>query len=246
MGAPLPHLLRPPHPDEGEVQPLDQAVPYLYARAIGLQVQDTDWHDLGRTPEDRCDEHGHVRPEFRLAIARTAAMIEAMRFALHADALLRGMSGAEAWEWAERYAVSPDILHEITWEFAVHYGVPVDQIKPYPVIAEPAQHWHHDRTGNATGSGIMTRIDCPESECEACTEEIPEECSWATTSLGSSAPPTTATGSPSAGGSRSPAVSHPSRSSTTATARTGTTGPPAHGTPTATEAGAACRSPRSS
>lgn len=157
-----------PHPDEYEVQPLAEAVPYLYARAIGLGVFGTDWFDLGNTPEARKDEHGNFRAEFRLTTERANALIAARSAALHADALLQGLAGEEAWTWAESRA--NDESGEWIYERAVHYGVPVDQIKPYPVLAESPTHDHHDTTGNATGWGIVTRIDMPESECPDCTE----------------------------------------------------------------------------
>ena len=32
---------------------------------------------------------------------------------------------------------------------------------------------HMASTGDVTGHGIVTRIDCPESECPTCTEEAP-------------------------------------------------------------------------
>ena len=53
---------------------------------------------------------------------------------------------------------------EWAYDRADHYGVPCDRIKPYPCGPEPD---HHDHTGH----GIVTRIDCPESECPTCTEE---------------------------------------------------------------------------
>lgn len=159
-----------PHPGEHEVQPLAVAVPYLYARAVGLNTWGTDWFDLGRTPEGRRDEDGNLRAEFRLANERIMAMIAARSAALHADALLQGLSGEEAWTWAEERAC--DESGEWVYERATHYGVPVDRIKPYPVIAEARVHNHYETTGNVTGWDVVTRIDCPESECEACTEPI--------------------------------------------------------------------------
>lgn len=158
-----------PHPGEGVVQPLADAVPYLYARAVGLTVRGTDWFDLGRAPEDRRDENGQFRAEFRLSVARTMEMIAAGSAALHADALLQGLSGEEAWMWAEERACEES--GEWIWERAVHYGVPVDRIKPYPIITEPD---HHDHKGEpAPGGGhYINRVDGRESECEACTEPI--------------------------------------------------------------------------
>lgn len=162
-----------PHPDEYEVQPLAEAVPYLYARAIGLEVWGTDWFDLGNTPDARKDERGEFRAEFRLTVERTHALITARSAALHADALLQGLAGTEAWEWAEGRA--SDETGEWAYERAEHYGVPTDQIKPYPVIAEPATHNHYGSSGNVAGHGVITRIDLPESECADCTEPIADE-----------------------------------------------------------------------
>lgn len=142
-----------PHPDEWEVQPLAEAVPYLYARAIGLSVHGTDWFGA----------------EFRLAVARAMEMIAARSAALHADALLQGLAGTEAWEWAESRAA--DESGEWVHDRAVHYGVPVDQIKPYPVIDEPDHHDHYDEP-DARGWRTVNRVDGKESECPDCTELI--------------------------------------------------------------------------
>lgn len=156
-----------PHPEEWEVQPLATAVPYLYARFVGLNVQGTDWFDLGRTPEARKDEHGNFRPEFRLASARTMEMIAARSAALHADALLQGLAGTEAWEWAESRAA--DESGECAYERAVHYGVPIDDIKPYPVISETEHHDHYG-VSDIRGWRTVNRVDGKESECDECTE----------------------------------------------------------------------------
>lgn len=162
-----------PHAGEYEVQPLAQAVPYLYARAIGHEVWGTDWHDLGNTPESRRDEDGNFRPEFRLACERTNQMILARSAALHADALLQGLAGEEAWRWAEERA--NDETGEWVYERAVHYGVPVEQIKPYPILAEPPTHSHFSSSGNVVGHGIVTTIGMSESECPDCTETTAAE-----------------------------------------------------------------------
>ena len=37
-----------PHPEEWEVRPLEADVPYLYAIAIGLDLNGTGWHDATR------------------------------------------------------------------------------------------------------------------------------------------------------------------------------------------------------
>ena len=156
-----------PHPSEWEVQPLAEAVPYLYARMVGLNVFETDWFELGYDRERR---QVTDRAAFALAASRTNHLIEARSAALHADALLQGMSGEEAWTWAEKRAA--DETGEIAWERAVYYGVPVEQIKPYPVLNEARTHCHYSSSGNSAGHGVVTRIDMPESECPDCTEPI--------------------------------------------------------------------------
>lgn len=153
-----------PHPDEYEVQPLEVAVPYLYARFVGLQTRGTDWHNLGWDPKDRITD----KALFRLGSSRIPEMIEAKQRALLADALLQGMGGQEAWKWAEERA--QDETGECAYERAIHYGVPVDQIKPYPVWEEPD---HHDHLGPSPMGGdwqTVTRIDGKESECAECCE----------------------------------------------------------------------------
>ena len=162
-----------PHPGEWEVQPLAEAVPYLYARAIGHEVWGTDWHDLGSTAESRRDGDGNFRPEFRLAWERTNQLILTRSAALHADALLQGLAGEEAWRWAEERA--NDEAGEWVSERAVHYGVPVEQIKPYPVLSESPTHSHYSSSGNVIGHGVVTRVDMPESECSDCTESDAEQ-----------------------------------------------------------------------
>lgn len=151
-----------PHAGEWELRPLSVEVPYLYARATGLNVWGTDWFALHGSDD---------RPTIRLAWDRTEALIKARMIALLADALLQGMTGDEAWTWAmERTA---DEAGEIVYDRAVHYGVPVEAIKPYPVLSEPD---HHDHRGDpAPGGGhYVTRVDGKESECPDCTEPVTE------------------------------------------------------------------------
>lgn len=155
-----------PHPEEGEVHPLADAVPYLYARAVGHEVRGTDWFDLGWSRET----HTVVdRAAFRLTAERTMALIDARARALHADALFQGLTGAAAWEWAE--SRSCDETGEIVYDRAVHCGVPVEQIKPYPVLDEVDHHDHLDEP-DVRGWRTVHRVDGKESECEACTEPI--------------------------------------------------------------------------
>lgn len=149
-----------PHPGEFEVRPLSVEVPYLYARAIGYEIWDTSWFDIGKDSD--------IGRE--LAHGRMVALLDARHKALLADALLQGLAGDEAWEW-----VTERMDDEGGWVYdrALHYGVPVDRIKPYPCGPEPDHHDHMESTGDVTGHGIVTRIDCPESECDTCTEEVP-------------------------------------------------------------------------
>lgn len=158
-----------PHPGEYEVQPLHKAVPYLYAIAIGMSTHGTDWFDLWRL------EHKDTEPERepltrRLTVARTVEMIMARSAALHADALLQGLAGAEAWQWAEERLT--DETGEIVYDRAMHYGIPVDQIKPYFVVAEPNHHDHCSEP-DARGWRTATRTDGKESECAECCDPDP-------------------------------------------------------------------------
>lgn len=147
-----------PHADEYEIRPLSVEVPYLYAYAIGHRTTGTDWFDLFDV---------NHRAHLILVHERTVAKIHADRAALFADAVHQGLSGDEAWKWAEaRY----DEYSSWVYERAVHYGVPVERIKPYPVMDEPRRHDHMASTGNVLGRGIVTRIDRPESECPECCE----------------------------------------------------------------------------
>ena len=145
-----------PHAEEGETRALAVEVPYLYAKAVGLNVWGTGWGD------DKTDA-GRDRD-----ILRHIQLIAARHMALVADALLQGMAGQEAWEWADLRAW--DETGEWVYERAMHYGVPVERIKPYPCGPEPDRHDHMASTGDVMGDGIITRIDCPESECPTCTE----------------------------------------------------------------------------
>ncbi len=150
-----------PHGEEGEVRDLAVEVPYLYARAIGLETWGTGWHES--LAADR------PQAEREIAGSRIQHLIDARRLALLADALHQGLTGQEAWEWADVRAM--DETGEWAYERAIHYGVPCDRIRPYPCGPQPDHHDHMASTGDVTGHGIVTRIDCPESECPTCTEE---------------------------------------------------------------------------
>lgn len=144
-----------PHAEEGETRPLRIEVPYLYARATGLDVWGTNWSDM---------VEGDA---LSIATDRLISLIDARRLALLADALHQGLTGDDAWTWAvERN----DETGELVYERAVHYGVPVDRIKPYPCGPEPDHHNHYGEP-DIRGWRIADRVDCKESECPDCTED---------------------------------------------------------------------------
>ena len=140
-----------PQAGEWEVRALGVEVPALYARAIGMDVFGTSWFDI----------------EPKLSIARTHDLIHAQKIALMADAMLQGLTGQEAWEWAEQRVGESG---EWIYERAVHYGVNPAAIKPYPCGPAPD---HHDHTGPMqNGWATVTRAEGTEEDCEECTEPI--------------------------------------------------------------------------
>ena len=146
-----------PHPGEYEVRPLAVEVPYLYAQAIGHAIFGTDWFTLW----GKGDKLGAV-----LTTQRAMRMLEAHHAALLADAIHQGLTGDEAWEWAtSRY----DEEGGWVYDRAKHYGVPVDQIKPYPVLDPPDRHDHYGER-DAQGRRSVTRVEGRESECPECCE----------------------------------------------------------------------------
>jgi hypothetical protein len=92
-----------PHGDEWEVRPLEVEVPYLYARALGFDVQGTSWFDSIS----------------EVTGTRTMQMLDARHIALMADAMHQGLTGQEAWAWAEKRM---DESGKWVYERAVHYG----------------------------------------------------------------------------------------------------------------------------
>jgi hypothetical protein len=145
-----------PHAEEGETRPLSVELPYLYARAQGFETDGTSWFDSERTtPEQRT--------------ARTLELLAARRVALLADALAQGMTGDEAWAWADALIWEYD--GSGVWERAEFYGVDPYAIKSYPCGPEPMSHNHY----SSGTHGIVTSIPMPESECLACTEPVPGE-----------------------------------------------------------------------
>lgn len=147
-----------PEGEEGETRDLAVEVPYLLARTLGLNVWGTGFMDAGS------GEHA----------MRAAEFVITGRLALVADALLQGMSGQQAWEWADQRS-GGDNLAEWAYERAVAYGIDPHRIKPYPCGPEPSTHYHKASTGNVLGEGTITSIGCPESECPDCTEAVRDE-----------------------------------------------------------------------
>lgn len=144
-----------PHPADGEIRPLTVDVPYLYARALGFEVQGTSWYEA--------TEH---------AGARTHILLNARELALTADALLQGLTGDEAWRWVQEYY--SDETGELVGDRAQHYGIDWTTIKPYTCGPEPIHHRHF---GEDRGNGWHESIHVSgrESECPDCTESVPEE-----------------------------------------------------------------------
>lgn len=144
--------------EEGEVRDLAVEVPYLLARANGLDIEGTSWMD--------------VEPR-TVATERISHYLEAAMIAFLADALHQGLTGNEAYAWA-REKCGDDNTGEWLWERADHYGVNPDLIKPYPCGPEPDHHDHLD-TPDARGWRTVHRITGPESACPDCAEPITEE-----------------------------------------------------------------------
>jgi hypothetical protein len=144
---------------EGEARPLSVEVPCLYARAIGHDVHGTSWFSA---PAERMLE-------------RTEALVGARQIALLADALAQGLTGDEAWTWADS---RNDDSGEWVWKRALCYGVTPRAIKPYPCGPEPDHHDHHgpERPG---GWREIERVEGKESECVECCEPTPADVSGA-------------------------------------------------------------------
>ena len=147
-----------PHAGEYELRPLAVEVPYLYAQAVGLAIFGTDWFDAFKGKGDKV---GAV-----LTTQRTMRLLDARHAALLADAIHQGLTGDEAWEWAtSRY----DEEGGWVYDRAKHYGVPVEKIKPYPVLDEPDRHDHYG-WAEALGWRTVTRVEGRESDCPECCE----------------------------------------------------------------------------
>ena len=143
-----------PH-EEGTIRPLAVEVPYLYARALGLEVTGTSWF----TVEPRS-----------IAGDRVDRLIGARHIALLADALAQDLVGQEAWDWAE--SMLSDETGEIIHERAVRHGVDPYAIKPYQCGDEPTHHDHYSEP-DSRGARFVDRVEGRESECDQCTGPVP-------------------------------------------------------------------------
>jgi len=156
-----------PHADEAEVRELAIEVPYLYAQALAFDVWGTGWFDAFPGGHEKgTPEHTTAA---QMTTSRTLLLIEHRRTALLADALLQGLSGQEAWSWAESRM---DETGEWVYERAVHYGIDPYAIKPYPCGPVPDHHDHLDPP-DTHGGRIVHRIPGAEADCVDCTE-VPE------------------------------------------------------------------------
>ncbi|WIE65934.1 hypothetical protein DEI99_005190 [Curtobacterium sp. MCLR17_036] len=150
-----------PEGGEWEVRPLTVEVPYLFARATGFEVDGTGWYDLLNGSDDDKRKVGD----------RMVLLVNARRIAFLADAMAQGLTGDDAWAWAEEHAREES--GELVWERAEHYGVRPQAIKPYSCGPEPDHHDHY--TNQEHRHGIVTRVDGTETACPICTEPIPAE-----------------------------------------------------------------------
>lgn len=141
-----------PHGNEWEARPLEVELPYLYARAIGFDVQGTNWFTT----------------DVKLAGARTAQLLDTRHIALLADAMHQGLTGQEAWNWAE---TRMDDAGEWIYERATHYGVDPGAIKPYACGPEPDHHDHHEPIPGSKWLKV-NRAEGKESECAECAEPV--------------------------------------------------------------------------
>lgn len=145
-----------PHAEEGEVRPLSVEVPYWYARMTGFRINGSGWQEAAPGVGGK----------------RVEAFLDVTRISLLADALAQGMTGDEAWAWADE-RVTDDM--ECAWERAYEVlGEDVaESIKPYPCGA--GSPWHEHRSEpDERGMRFITCIPIPEDECALCTEPDPD------------------------------------------------------------------------
>lgn len=151
------HELYPHNEDEYTPRPLIVEVPYLYARAVGYELRGTRWSE--------------VEPR-SIGGDRVMYLIAARQIAFLADAMHQGLTGNDAWQWADMRA--SDETGEWVGERAEYYGVDWERIKPYPCGPEPDHHDHLDEA-DARGWRTVHRIEGKESECDECTEEVRDD-----------------------------------------------------------------------
>lgn len=162
-----------PHREDGGSRSLAVDVPYQIAHAIGMSAGTREWHEL-------IDQDGDG---VRDAVHRTTQFLEACHIALLAVALHEGLSGQEAWDKATRWA--GDEADEALWDAADKYGVPLNDIKPYPIRGEASTHEHwSEEDASGWRTAIDLRVSGPESECEECTEPVPSSPDSSTTTTG--------------------------------------------------------------
>jgi hypothetical protein len=150
------HELYPDPSGMHTAAPLEQEVPHLYARAIGMQTWDTSWST--------------VDPQLR--VARTVDLVNARMIAALAEAMLLGLTGDEAYAWA--YSLASDESGECVFDAAQARGIDVHAIKPYPCGDEPDTHSHWGEP-DRHGARWSTTVAGRESECIDCTEEVPAD-----------------------------------------------------------------------
>lgn len=151
-----------PHREDSESRSLAVDVPYQIANAIGMSSGTREWHEL-------IDQGGDAA---QAAVNRTVQFLEACHVALLAVALHEGLSGQQAWDEATRWA--GDEAGEMLWDAAQQYGVPLNDIKPYPIRGEASTHEHWSQeTASGWREAIDLRVSGPESECDECTEPDP-------------------------------------------------------------------------
>lgn len=148
----LAHELYPRPKDEFSTHTLDEAVKHFMAFAVGTAVAGTDWLDALKGDETR-----------RVAVDRLALHMMTTRVALLLDAIHQEKTSEEAWEHVTPFGYDDgDITGEVLYARARNHGITIDNIKPYPVLAETGTHCHQ-------GEPL---VNGKESECEACTEPV--------------------------------------------------------------------------
>lgn len=149
-----------PHAEEGKARRLEVEVPYRIARAIGFDPQGTSWFDMD-TKEQRAR-----------TVERTMQHINESRLAMLAIALHKGLTGDDAWRWADEGMGDGEMWR--IYESAPEYGVDIYAIKPYPCGPEPDHHDHLSEPHRRHGfeARTVTRVEGKESDCAECTAPL--------------------------------------------------------------------------